>query len=71
MTDKNQLKYNKKPECWEHMDSSKMSDENDSDSDKFIMLSSCNSKGMGRNGEQSCDEHRKYSLFAMREVKMC
>lgn len=71
MTGKTQLKYNKKPECWEQMDSCKMSDENDSHSDKFIMLSSCNSKGIGKNAEQSCDKHRKYPLFAMKEVKMC
>lgn len=52
------------------MDFCKTSDENDSDSDKFIMLS-CNSKGMEMNGEQSHDEHRKYSLFALREAKAC
>lgn len=50
------------------MDSCKMSDENDSDSDKFIMLSSCNSKWW--NEEQTYDEHKEYSLFATREVKM-
>jgi len=59
MTGKKQLEYNKNTACWEQMDCCKMSDENDSDSDEhYVVL--LYGKGMGRNGEQSCDEHRKY-----------
>lgn len=58
-------------ECWEQMDSCKMSDENDSESDEFIVVSSNSKEHMRRNRKESCDEHRKYSLFSMREVKMC